>query len=81
MPPKKPWMTRMTSSMSPPVAAAHPILESVKPVIAPHEQPAQRQRARQHAGQRNGDDFGDQVTGLDPGDAVVGDRERVLDDV
>jgi hypothetical protein len=42
------------------------------------EQDARAERARQEAGQRDGDDLGDQVGGLHPGDLVVAGREPRL---
>ena len=44
-----------------------------------YEQPSQGQDARQPSGQRNGDDFRDQIGGLDPADRIGRNRQRVLD--
>ena len=44
-----------------------------------HKQYAGRQQTRQHAGQRNHHDIGDQIRGLNPGDFVGAGRQPSLD--
>ena len=43
------------------------------------EQPTHGERSRQKAGERDGDDFRDQISGLHPAHLILGDVERVLD--
>ena len=79
MPPLKPCSTRQAiSTLSDPLAA-QPTDARDEDRQRDHEQPAHAEHAGQQSGQRNGDDLGDQVRGLDPAHLVGADIERGAD--
>ena len=79
MPPAKPCRMRKTTREVKLPLKAQPIDVSVKTNDGDHEQPAQRQHARQPSCQRNCDDLGDQISGLNPAHRVRRNLQRLLD--
>ena len=78
-PPAKPWKTRQRIRAAKLPLLAQPIEAIVNNATAITNSHRRGQQPRQEAAERNGDDFRDQIRGLDPTDLFLGEAQRTLD--